>query len=482
MFTETASSPRAGGHAVVIGGSIAGLLAARVLAERFERVTIVERDRFPEGVDNRKGVPHGRHAHALLARGQIIVGGLFPGLAEGLVRDGAITYDGPAESRWYQPGGYRARFETGRVGVMMSRPLLEWHVRQRVLALPNVAILPGRAVSGLLSNSDRACVTGVTLRWRDEGAEELSADLVVDAGGRGSRAPAWLEALGYERPLEEEIKIGVGYTTRLYRRRPGDLPGAKFVIVQPTPPHERRCGAMFQIEGERWMVTLGGWLGDHAPPDEEGFLAFAHSLPAPEIHDVIKGAESLGEAATYRFPANLRRRYERLSRVPEGYLVTGDALCSFNPIYGQGMTVSAMEAEALAACLQDGSDGLPGRFYRRVSEVIDTPWLLAAGADFAYRGVVGSKAPTTDLFNWYLGRVQRAATRDREVCRALVGVTQLLAPPAALFHPRIAFRVLRQTLSPSKTGDSETARRSEGLLAGAGCRGTGPGERLGAQM
>lgn len=448
----TPSGGNGRGRAVVIGGSMAGLLAARVLSDQFERVTVIERDRFPEEPVPRKGVPQARHAHALLARGQIIVAGLFPGLAEDLIRDGAITCDGPAESRWYQPGGYRARFSTGRAGVMMSRPLLEWHVRRRVLALPNVAVLPERAVTDLVSTADRARVTGVTLRRHSAGEpdETLAAELVVDACGRGSRAPAWLEALGYERPTEERIEIGIGYATRLYRRRPGDLPGAKFVIVQPTPPHERRYGAMFPVEGERWMVTLGGWLGDHPPADEAGFREFARSLPAPEIHDVVKVAEPLGEPVTYRFPANLRRRFEILSRVPEGYLVIGDALCAFNPIYGQGMSVSAMEAQVLHECLREGSDGLPRRFYRRVSKVIDTPWLLAAGADFAYRGVAGSKAPTTDLFNWYLGRVQRAATRDPRVCRALIGVTQLLAPPAALFQPRIALRVLRQALTRGK--------------------------------
>ena len=450
---DTSSGGDGRGHAVVIGGGMAGLLAARVLSDHFGRVTVVERDALPDGAAPRKGVPQARHPHALLARGQkIIVAGLFPGLAEELIRDGAITCDGPAESRWYQPGGYRARFSTGRAGVMMSRPLLEWHVRRRVLALPNVAVLPGRAVTGLVSTADRARVNGVTLRRHTAGAleETLAAELVVDAGGRGSRAPAWLEALGYERPPVERIEIGVGYTTRLYRRSPGDLPGAKFVIVQPTPPHERRFGLMFPMEGERWMVTLGGWLGDHTPTNEQGFREFARSLPAPEIYDVIKDAEPLGEPVTHRFPANLRRRYERLTRAPEGYLVTGDALCSFNPIYGQGMTVSALDATTLDACLREGSDGLPGRFYRRVSKVIDTPWLLAAGADFAYSGVAGSKAPTTDLVNWYLGRVQRAATRDPQVCRALIGVTQLLAPPASLLHPKIVLRVLGLALARRK--------------------------------
>lgn len=440
--------PNSGSHAIVIGGSMAGLLAARVLSDQFERVTIVERDRLPEETANRKGVPQGRHAHGLLPRGHMILERLFPGLSGDLVSRGAIPGDVSAESRWYQPGGYRVRFETGRKGLLMSRPLLEGGVRRRVRALPNVAVLEEHAVTGLLSDEAKSCVVGVTVKRRAEGtvAETLDADLVVDAGGRGSRAPVWLEGMGYDRAPEERIEIGVGYTTRMYRRRPEDLPGTKLVIVQPTPGRGRRMGAMFRIEDERWMVTLGGWLGERAPSDEKGFIEFARSLPAPEIYDTIKDAEPLGEAVKYNFPANLRRRYERLSRFPEGYLVIGDALCSFNPIYGQGMSVAALEADTLEGCLEDGVEGLPRRFYRSVSKVLDTPWKLAAGADFAHPGVTGNRDRATGAINWYVGHVQRAATRDEAVCRALVLVTGLLAPPEALFHPKIALRVLRHSL------------------------------------
>jgi 2-polyprenyl-6-methoxyphenol hydroxylase-like FAD-dependent oxidoreductase len=444
MPTETNAT--SGDHAVVIGGSMAGLLAARVLSDHFERVTIVERDRFPEGNDNRKGVPHARHAHALLPRGFMIMARLFPGLPEELVSDGAIASDVPAESLRYQLGGYRVRFSIGRKSLLMSRPFLEGHIRRRVRALANVTVLEGHAVTGLLSDGAAGRVGGVTIQRRVEGASgrRLDADLVVDASGRGSRAAAWLEEMGYERPSEERIEIGVGYTTRVFRSRPGDLSGVKFVIIEPTPGRERSIGAMFRMERDRWIVTLGGWLGERAPADEAGFVEFARNLPAPDIHEVIKDAEPLGEAVRYNFPANLRRRYERLRKLPEGYLVTGDALCSFNPIYGQGMSVAALEAETLEGCLKESHEDLPLRFYRRVSKVVDTPWKLAARADFTHAGVTGSRTLTTGLVNWYVGHVRRAITRDEEVCRAFTMVTGLLEPPSALFRPKIALRVLRQ--------------------------------------
>lgn len=446
MSAEINPSSETSGHAVVIGGSMAGLLAARVLADRFERVTIVERDRFPEGVENRKGVLQARHAHGLLPRGAMIMMRLFPGLAEELVSDGAVVTDIPAEGRRFQRGGYRVRFSLGKKALFTSRPFLEAHIRWRVLALPNVAVMEGHAVTGLLSDGGR--VNGVAIEGRDGdlSGRSLDADLVVDASGRGSRASAWMEEAGYGRVEEERIEIGVGYTTRIYRARP-DNPSPKFTIIESTPGLGRSFGAMFGMEGDRWMITLGGFLGERAPTDEAGFIAFAENLPAPDIHTFIKDAEPLGEAAKYNFPANLRRRYERLERVPDGYLVTGDALCSFNPIYGQGMSVAALEAETLEACLSDGLEDLPRRFYRSVSKVVDVPWKLAAGADFAHPGVEGKKSLTTGLTNWYIGHLQRAATRDEEVCRALVFVTGLLAPPEALFRPKIAYRVFRSALA-----------------------------------
>ena len=448
MTIETDRAP--GNRAVVIGGSVAGLLAARVLSDHFDRVTIVERDRLPAGADNRKGVPHGRHAHALLPRGHMILERLFPGLSGDLVSLGAMTGDRGLVTRRHVPGGYLARFVTGKPGLYASRALLEGQLRRRVRELANVSVLEEHAVTGLLHDEAERHVSGATAGKRTEGSpvQELLADLVVDASGRGSRAPAWLEEMGYKPPHEERIEIGVGYTTRLYRSRPDDLPGTKICIIQPEPPRGRCAGAMFRIEGERWMVTLAGWLGERAPTDEAGFVEFARGLPAPDIYDVIKDAEALGEAVKYNFPANLRRRFEHLRRLPEGYLVVGDAMCSFNPIYGQGMSVSALEAEALDECLRKGHDGLPRRFYRRVSKIIDTPWKLAAGADFAHPGVTGNRGRANGIVNWYVGKLQRAATRDEAVCRAFMMVTGLISPPATLFHPRIAFRVLRQALAP----------------------------------
>jgi 2-polyprenyl-6-methoxyphenol hydroxylase-like FAD-dependent oxidoreductase len=274
----------------------------------------------------------------------------------------------------------------------------------------------------------------------------LLADLVVDATGRGSRSAQWLESLGYGRVEESTIRIDVGYATRIYRRRAGDLPGAAAMIISPTPPADKRCGVLLPMEGDRWILTLGGWCGDHAPADDAGVLAFARSLAAPAIGDLAARAEPLGEIVIHRFPSNLRRRHERMRRFPEGYLVFGDALSSFNPIYGQGMTSSAMQSRALGEVMAAARraarlDGTWRTFFRRAARVVDIPWMVTAGEDFRYPEVEGPRPPATDLINRYVAQVHRAASEDEEVYRAFLYVMNLAKAPPSVFAPATAVRV-----------------------------------------
>ena len=415
------------------------------------RVTLIERDLLPADSQARKGVPQGRHVHALLARGLEIMSTLFPGLENELLAGGALPVDLAGETRWYHFGGYRRQFESGYVSLMMSRPLLEWHIRRRVLTLPNVMALQECTVDHLLASADRTRVTGVALRRRSSTAdlEHLSADLVIDASGRGSQSPSWLSALGYDKPEETVIKIGVGYTTRIYRRSPNDLIGARAILIAPEPPQQTRVGVMSPIEGDRWMVTLGGWLGDHAPTDEQGFLEFACSLPTPDIYDVIRHVEPLSDPVAYKFASNLRRHYERLEQFPAGYLVMGDAMCSFNPVYGQGMTVSALQATALDISLRERTgelNDLARRFFMRAAKVVDIPWMAAAGEDFRYPQVTGVRPPGIKLLHWYGAKLQFATQRDTEVYRAFLSVMNMTRQPTSLFHPRIVGRVLWDNL------------------------------------
>ncbi len=259
---------------------MAGLLAAHVLARHFDRVTLIERDRFPAGPEPRNGVPQGRHFHILLKRGALALGELFPGLPHALEAGGATAVDIGADMQIYQFGGYKVRAATGAVLLFLSRPFLEWHVRTRVVTVPNVVVREQCAVIGLAASAGGDRITGVQIAG---GEAPLAADLVVDASGRGSRSPVWLAALGYAKPAETTVTVDIGYTSRIYRRTPRDLDGSKAAYCLPKPPGERRHGALFPMEGDRWIAELGGWLGEEAPADERGFLEFARSLPAPEI-------------------------------------------------------------------------------------------------------------------------------------------------------------------------------------------------------
>jgi 2-polyprenyl-6-methoxyphenol hydroxylase-like FAD-dependent oxidoreductase len=429
-------------RAIVIGGSMGGLIAARVLANHFQEVLLFDRDVFPPPGDNRKGVPQGQHAHALLASGRQILEKYFPGLKEELYGQGALKGDYQLV-RWFDSGVYHTRFD-GLEALVISRPRLEAHVRARLSALPNVRINASQAVDALAAEGSR--VTGVKV-----GEEAISADLVVDATGRGSQSPAWLENLGFQRPREDAVRVGLGYATRVYRRKPDHLKG-DIAVICPSAPPRKRGGVALAMEDDRWMVTLFGMLGDHPPTDEAGFLAFAKTLPAPDVFEAISQATPLTDCVPFKFPQSTRRRYESIGRFPDGYLVFGDALCSFNPIYGQGMSVAALQAAELDRCLTAGDDGLAKRFFSAAAKVIDAPWTMAVGGDLRYDGVEGARTGMIKFVNWYIGKLHIAAAGDPAVARAFHRVANLLDPPPSLMQPGMAFRILQGNMRKPPTG------------------------------
>lgn len=433
-------------HAIVLGASMAGLLTARVLSEHFDQVTLIERDPVADHPEARKGQPQTRHLHGLLASGLEIMNRYYPDLMEALEAGGAIVGDFGENMRWCTYGGYRQRFTLGHKAALMSRPFLEYLVRVRTLAQGNITLLDNCAVRRLATTPDRAHVVGVEVerRAQTDAVEMLTADFVVDCTGRGSRTPQWLAELGYVAPTESEVKVNVGYATQIFRRNPDDDFAREWLLVTPEAPRETRFGGMFPIEGDRWIVSMGGWAGDHAPTDPAGFLEYARTMPTPDIYNMMCKAEALSEVYPYKFASSLRRHYEKLTRFPACYLTLGDAICSFNPTYGQGMTSAALQAAALDELLtQRGGEvaGIAPDFFARAAKIIDTPWQLAVAEDFRYPQTTGPKPAGVDLLNRYVAAVHRATLVDPEVGRAFAKVMNLMAPPTSLMTPKIMLRV-----------------------------------------
>jgi 2-polyprenyl-6-methoxyphenol hydroxylase-like FAD-dependent oxidoreductase len=433
-----------GERAVVLGGSVAGLLAARVLADAYAEVVVVERDELPLATAHRRGVPQSRHIHGLLAGGQLALEELFDGLTAELVDRGAPAGDILKDLRAYFGGHRLEPGPSGLLALQASRPMLEAALRARVRTLPSVEFMDRCDVAGLTATSDGGRVTGVRVVRRLDGSAEqaVPADLVVDATGRGSRTPTWLEALGYPRPPVDRVQIGIGYASRTYRLVPGLLDSNLGILNAPTPDHPRG-GALATIENDRFLVTLFGILGDHPPTDPAGFTDFAATLQFPDISKALHDAEPLDDPVPFRHPANVRHRYEKLTRFPHGLLVMGDAMCTFNPVYGQGMTVAALQALALRSHLQRHPTPEPVRVLRQIARIVDVPWDMATGGDLAFPKVAGRRTIPMRLLNRYLGRLLAGAAHDPQLGRAFHRVAGLVDPPQTLLAPGLAARVLR---------------------------------------
>ncbi|MEV0078999.1 FAD-dependent monooxygenase [Nocardia neocaledoniensis] len=422
-------------HALVLGAGVAGLLAARVLAERFDRVTLVERDELDAKETVRRGVPQAWHLHGLLDRGRRIMEELYPGFTEEAVSDGATVAEVLVGTRWYVGGSRLAAGATGLTSLIATRSLLETVLRRRTLRIRGIELLTRTTAQGLVGDAERVRAVRVT---GPAGEQTLAADLIVDASGRGSRITQWLAEIGAPVPEEERLDVDLGYASRFFRHRPGQLGGQASVIVSTGA--DGRGGGAVRVEGDRWHVTLAGMLGDHPPTDDQGFRDYAASLSAPDIHTIVVGSDALGEPVPYRFRTAVRRRFDRQSAPPAGLVVLGDAQCAFNPLYAQGMTVAALQAAALRDSLD--ADDLPARFYAAAADAVAVAWQLAAGSDLRHPGVEGRRTLRTRLTDVFVTRVQRVAHHDPRVARTFLRVAHLVDPPAALTAPGTLRRIL----------------------------------------
>jgi 2-polyprenyl-6-methoxyphenol hydroxylase-like FAD-dependent oxidoreductase len=450
-----------GQHAVVVGASMGGMLAARVLADFYQTVTVVERDVLPDDPTNRRGVPQGRHAHALLRRGGQIIDELFPGILNELVAAGApVLDDGDLAKIWMSVGGHQlirvgtARDQQAMTMYAPSRPFLECHVRRRLRAVPNVTILSGLDAAEMTSSADRNRVTGVRVVNRDSGAEqELTADLVIDAMGRGAHTPNLLESLGYGRPIEDRIVMRTCYVSQPLRIPPGIV--EQLVAVGAAPG---RPTGMFLLgyENDTSIFTVFGMVGHEPPGDLAGMLSFAQEYTPAHVLAAVRAAEPLGEVIRHRMPSSQWRRYDKMRRFPEGLLVCGDAICSFDPIYGQGMTVSALDAVALRDCLVRSRHDLARRYFRAAAKSIGVAWRMGAGSDLAFPEVQGRRSLSMRMTNRLADWVLTACESDAVVVEKFFRVNNLIDPPVRLMHPSFISRVAAVNLR-RRQGDHATS-------------------------
>lgn len=457
-------------RAVVIGAGPAGLLAAAALAPAVAEVVVLDHDELPEAPAHRRGVPQSRHAHLLMPGGMAVMEELLPGadlrgrLVAAGARETALSSDllALAPTGWFRRWRHRTF-----ITMTASRPLLEWGVRRAVLeANPQITVRRAR-VSGLRGSARR--VTGVRLAGADGGPpEDLDADWVVDASGRGTRLLPWLDVLGVGGIRERHVDSGLANATRVYRVPPG-APDWPMTLVQADPWSGRpgRSGMIVPIEDGRWMVSLGGMRGSEPPKDPDAFVAYALNLPSPLVGRLIEAAEPLGPVHVSRSTSNSRRYLEDARLWPERLVAIGDAAATFNPIYGQGMSAAALGARALAQAVREHGIEAPGlarRVQRTVARAARGAWTAAVSTDVLYPGVEGARPTVGDrLAAAYSRRLNHAATGSYAAACALWDVTTLRTSPARLFRPDALLHALTGAPLPALSGPPLTAAERDFL-------------------
>ncbi len=448
------SQRQLGERAVVLGGSMAGLLAAGVLSEFYRTVTVVERDVMPRTPENRRGVPQGRHVHALLGRGGQVIDEIFPGLLAEWAADGGEALDDGDLSRIYVSIGGHLVVRSGRARrrdalmYLSSRPFLEYHVRRRLRALPNVTVLDGHDIGDLTAEPSGQRVTGVTVAARNGGERRwLPTDLVVDATGRGSRTPAFLESIGYQRPVEDEVVMRTCYASRQLRM--GHDAVEPMVVIGAEPG---RTTGMFlsRYEHDQWIFTVWAMLGQEPPGELTGMTEFAAGFAPPHILAALRSADPVGEVTRHRMPSSRWRRYDRLHRFPDGLLVCGDAISIVNPVHGQGMTVAALDALAMRDALRGGTRNLPRRYFRAAAKSIGIAWRNAAGTDLSLPEVPGRRTAATRIINRFADWLLTACETDPVVAERFFRVSNLLDPPSRLLNPSFVVGVARANRRTSR--------------------------------
>lgn len=438
---------------LVLGGGLAGTLAAAALASHCDSVVIVERDRMPSDPEPRKGVPQGRHVHNLMSSGARAIDDLLPGTIDALEAAGGQRIDVPRRFVSYVLGTWNRRYPSNQTFVSASRPLLDFTVRQRAFSSGRIELIEGTDVVGLTGGADR--VTGAVVRDRESRqTRELTADFVVDATGRSTATPGWLTDLGLPAVPEERFGVGVGYASRTFQAPPGTDPSFPVVNIASEPRLDRysRGGVLMPVEDGKWIVTIAGLPGGEPPTDEAGFMAFARSLSHPLLADLMAGASPLGPVFGHRTADNRRLRYDLVQPWPEGFVVVGDAASAFNPVYGHGMSVAARNALSVRNGLRRHGDaaGVARIIQASVTAGGLDAWQLAVGQDLRSQQRLEGSTPDlkSRLLYAYGDRMARVARGRQDLFALQLDVYTLSSPTSRVFSPRAVLATLLGPVDP----------------------------------
>ena len=435
--------------ALIIGGSVAGLLTAAAIHDAFDQVCVIERDKLEANFESRKGAPQGQHVHNLLVAGLNTIEALLPGFTAELDANGARYLKYGRDLRSLTKEGWLYHFESHYVSRAATRGLVEGVIRAKVKALPNVTVMDETTVLHLLFDGEQQRVNGLEVQSKgSDQPQRMMADVVIDTSGRTSKMVEWLTELGYPAPVEEVVDAKVGYATVLYKKPKGFNDWA--VLYMPAVAPNTRGGAIFEVEGDLWMASLGGYLEDYPPTEQDEFVAYAATLAEPDLYNAIKDLEPISKIISYRSTANRRLHFEQLNKMPNCLFALGDAVCGFNPVYGQGMTAAALGAQQLGKMIKQANgqlDGLNVKFQHALAKVNEPIWLLATGIDNGFLSDANTKTPLMDrLIQRYLDYLLPLLPNDPILINDFLAVLNLDKTPAVLMRPNYVMKVLGSVL------------------------------------
>ncbi len=462
--------------AIIIGGGIAGLLAARTLCGHFKDIIIIEKDKYPSQDGPRNGTPQSNHIHVLLIKGKEILLRLFPDLERNLVAKGAHIVNLTNDVDYYVGTGYSIKFESNLTTIACTRQLLENEIRNEILEFPNVNVRENTRATGLVvakdEKTERSICKGVTVISTDTNSEEIiMGDLVVDTSGRESKTAEWLDQLGYGKPKETVVNSYIGYSTFRFKPTSAQIsqqpaapddedddndnhkPIIKPIIILTKPPLNPRMGIIYPVEGSSWLIGILGVGKNYPPTDKQGFLQYTKKLETLDIYNAIKDFELSGPIYGYRTPGSRQYHYEKMKTWPENFVTYGDSVSSFNPFYGQGITVACIEAVTLDKVLRKHKKrnkdllGYSTTFQKKVSKINNLPWLLGTSEDFRWPSTEGIRPRIfTQYMQKYSHRVLLLTPKSKIAAKSFFEVMHMMRSPLILFHPIISLHILIETL------------------------------------